>query len=44
LYALHKIMAGLLDRKTYADNRQALAIRLWLAMWVDEWTAAWRRA
>ncbi len=39
-YTLHKIMAGLLDMKTYASNQQALDVLLGVAGWVDLWTAA----
>ena len=40
LYTLHKIMAGLLDMKTQAGNKQALEVLVKLAAWVDAWTAA----
>ena len=39
-YTLHKILAGLLDMKTYAGNEQALSVATNLAGWVDTWTAA----
>jgi DUF1680 family protein len=39
-YTLHKIMAGLLDLNTVADNQQALDVLLKLSAWVDVWTAS----
>jgi uncharacterized protein len=38
-YTLHKIMAGLLDMKTQANNDQALDVLVKVAGWVDGWTA-----
>jgi DUF1680 family protein len=38
-YTLHKIMAGLLDLHTLADDPAALRVLIGMAEWVDEWTA-----
>jgi DUF1680 family protein len=39
-YTLHKIMAGLLDMNTCANNQQALDVLLKLSTWVDMWTGS----
>jgi len=39
-YTLHKIMAGLLDMHTLANNSESLEVLLGMARWVDAWTAS----
>ena len=39
-YTLHKIMAGLLDMHTNANNTESLGVVLGVARWVDTWTAS----
>jgi DUF1680 family protein len=39
-YTLHKIMAGLLDMHTLANNPESLEVVLGVARWVDVWTAS----
>jgi uncharacterized protein len=39
-YTLHKIMAGLLDMHTHANNAEALEVLSGVAGWVDSWTAS----
>ncbi len=39
-YTLHKIMAGLLDMHSNANNTESLEVVLGVARWVDTWTAS----
>ncbi len=39
-YTLHKIMAGLLDMHTLANNPESLKVLMGMARWVDAWTAS----
>jgi len=40
-YTMHKMLAGLTDMHTLADNAQALDVLKGLCGWVDSWTAQW---
>jgi DUF1680 family protein len=40
-YTLHKIMAGLRDMHTNANNTESLGVVLRVARWVDTWTVFW---
>ena len=37
-YTFHKIMAGLLDMHTLANNQESLQVVVGMARWVDAWT------
>jgi uncharacterized protein len=39
-YTLHKIMAGLLDIHTHANNPESLEVILGVGKWVDAWTSS----
>jgi DUF1680 family protein len=39
-YTIHKIMAGLFDMYTLADNRDALKVVSGMADWADQWSAS----
>jgi DUF1680 family protein len=43
-YTMHKMLAGLYDMHTQADNWQALAVLTGMCGWVDGWTAQWDEA
>jgi DUF1680 family protein len=43
-YTMHKLVAGLYDMHTLANNAQALTVLTDLCGWVDAWTAQWDEA
>lgn len=43
-YTMHKLLAGLYDMHTQANNAQALEVMKKLCGWVDAWTAQWDEA
>ncbi len=40
-YTMHKMLAGLYDMHTLANNQQALTVLTGMCNWVDSWTAQW---
>jgi len=40
-YTMHKMLAGLYDMHTLANNPQALTVLTGMCGWVDTWTAQW---